>query len=83
MGVYRAASGLYLYHQGKNCVRLFANEMNLYLETHPEERPAIDRREQETIACIEKNKAIISKHYASLAEMRHELIRSGFIDIQK
>ena len=59
---------------------LHSDKMKAYLGAHPEERQVMDQREKKVIACIEKNKAIIVRHYASLAEMRHKLIRYGFID---
>ena len=61
---------------------LHSDKVNAYLDEHPEERPVMDQREKEAIACIDKNKAIISRHYASLADMKYKLIRYGFIDAQ-
>ena len=62
---------------------LHSDKIKAYLEAHPEERPVIDQRVEEAIASIEKNKTFISRHYASLADMKHKLIRYGFIDPQE
>ena len=62
---------------------LYSDKMKTYLYAHPEECPVMDQRKEAAIACIEKNKAIISRHYASLADMRHKLIRYGFIDAKE
>ena len=64
----------------KRLANLQSDEMKIYLNTHPEALLSFYEREKEAIACIEKNRAIISRHFASLTEMRHKLIRYGFID---
>ena len=62
---------------------LRSDEMEAYRMTHPEDRPALAQRERDAIASIEKNQAIISRHYASLKTLKNKLIRYGFIEEQE
>ena len=62
---------------------LRSDEMEAYKMTHPEDRPALAQRERDAIASIEKNQAIISRHYASLKNLKNKLIRYGFIEEQE
>lgn len=51
-----------------------------YLEACPDKKDAIELRKKKAISCINRNKAIIARHQASLRSMRDRLIRYGFLD---
>ena len=52
------------------------------MKTHPEAQRKIAQREQDIVTQMKKNQAIITRHYASLNEMKRTLIQSGFLDGQ-
>ena len=59
---------------------LHSENTKAYLKAYPEKKEAIARRKKNAISCINRNKAIIANHYATMRSMRDRLIRYGFLD---
>lgn len=59
---------------------LHSEKTKAYLEAYPEKKKAIARRKKKAISCINRNKAIIANHHATIRSMRDRLIRYGFLD---
>lgn len=51
-----------------------------FLKSYPEKHNAIENRKRNAIACINRNKAVIANHQATMRSMRDRLIRYGFLD---
>lgn len=61
---------------------LHSEKTKQYLEAYPEKKEAVARRKRNAISSINRNRAIIANHNASMRSMRDRLIRYGFLDEQ-
>ena len=61
---------------------LHSQKTKEYLEAYPDKKEAVARRKKNAISCINRNRAIIAHHNASMRSMRDRLIRYGFLDEQ-
>jgi len=61
---------------------LHSEKTKAYLQAYPEKKETIDQRKKNAISSINRNRAIIANHNATMRSMRDRLIRYGFLDEQ-